>query len=226
VNPRLVAAVALVTACAIFAAGVALAPRGADGAGATTAQGTIAGALRPPGIPPADFALRDQDGERVSTADLRGQVTVVTFLYTTCEDACPLVAQQIRGALDLLGRDVPVLAVSVDPAGDTQRRARSFLLEQRLPDRMHFLLGSREELRPVWEDFGIQPETAGENDSDGGHSVSVVLLDRDGVQRIGYPINGLTPDALAGDIALLESESAEQASRGHGHRRRSLQIRR
>lgn len=212
-NPRLVAAVALVTACAIFAAGVALAPRGADGAGATTAQGTIAGALRPPGIPPADFALRDQDGERVSTADVRGQVTVVTFLYTTCEDACPLVAQQIRGALDLLGRDVPVLAVSVDPAGDTQRRARSFLLEQRLPDRMHFLLGSREELRPVWEDFGIQPETAGENDSDGGHSVSVVLLDRDGVQRIGYPINGLTPDALAGDIALLESESAEQASR-------------
>lgn len=205
VNPRLVIAVALVSACAMFAAGVALAPRGADGAG-SAGQAVVAGALRPPGIPPADFALRDQDGERISTADLRGRVTVVTFLYTTCEDACPLVAQQIRGALDLLGRDVPVLAVSVDPAGDTQRRARSFLLDQRLPDRMHFLLGSREELRPVWDDFGIQPETVGENDSDGGHSVSVVLLDRDGVQRIGYPINGLTPDALAGDIALLESE--------------------
>jgi len=206
VNPRLVVAVALVTACAMFAAGVALAPRGADGAGATTAQGTIAGALRPPGIPPADFALRDQDGERVSTADVRGQVTVVTFLYTTCEDACPLVAQQIRGALDLLGRDVPVLAVSVDPVGDTQRRARSFLLDQRLVDRMDFLLGSSEELRPVWDDFGIQPQTVREDGPQSDHSVSVVLLDRDGVQRIGYPINGLTPDALAGDIALLESE--------------------
>lgn len=205
-NPRLVVAVALVTACAMFAAGVALAPRGADGAGATTAQGTIAGALRPPGIPPADFALRDQDGERVSTADVRGQVTVVTFLYTTCEDACPLVAQQIRGALDLLGRDVPVLAVSVDPVGDTQRRARSFLLDQRLVDRMDFLLGSSEELRPVWDDFGIQPQTVREDGPQSDHSVSVVLLDRDGVQRIGYPINGLTPDALAGDIALLESE--------------------
>jgi len=214
VNPRLVVAVALVTACAMFAAGVALAPRGADGAGATTAQGTIAGALRPPGIPPADFALRDQDGERVSTADVRGQVTVVTFLYTTCEDACPLVAQQIRGALDLLGRDVPVLAVSVDPVGDTQRRARSFLLDQRLVDRMDFLLGSSEELRPVWDDFGIQPQTVREDGPQSDHSVSVVLLDRDGVQRIGYPINGLTPDALAGDIALLERESAEQSGNG------------
>lgn len=213
-NPRLVVAVALVTACAMFAAGVALAPRGADGAGATTAQGTIAGALRPPGIPPADFALRDQDGERVSTADVRGQVTVVTFLYTTCEDACPLVAQQIRGALDLLGRDVPVLAVSVDPVGDTQRRARSFLLDQRLVDRMDFLLGSSEELRPVWDDFGIQPQTVREDGPQSDHSVSVVLLDRDGVQRIGYPINGLTPDALAGDIALLERESAEQSRNG------------
>ncbi|MCP9488589.1 MAG: SCO family protein [Solirubrobacteraceae bacterium MAG38_C4-C5] len=205
-NPRLVVAVALVTAVTMFAAGVALAPRGTDGAGATTAQGTIAGALRPPGIPPADFALRDQDGERVSVADLRGQVTVVTFLYTTCEDACPLVAQQIRGALDLLGRDVPVLAVSVDPAGDTQRSARSFLLDQRLPDRMDFLLGSSEELRPVWDDFGIQPQATREDGPQSDHSVSVVLLDRDGVQRIGYPINGLTPDALASDIALLESE--------------------
>ena len=213
-NPRLVVAVALVTACAMFAAGVALAPRGADGAGATTAQGTIAGALRPPGIPPADFALRDQDGERVSTADVRGQVTVVTFLYTTCEDACPLVAQQIRGALDLLGRDVPVLAVSVDPVGDTQRRARSFLLDQRLVDRMDFLLGSSEELRPVWDDFGIQPQTVRKDGPQSDHSVSVVLLDRDGVQRIGYPINGLTPDALAGDIALLERESAEQSGNG------------
>ncbi len=207
VNPRLVVAVAVVSACAMFAAGVALAPRGADGAGG---QAGVAGALRPPGIPPADFALRNQDGQRVSVADLRGRVTVVTFLYTSCEDACPLVAQQIRGALDLLGRDVPVLAVSVDPVDDTQRRARSFLLEQRLLHRMDFLLGSSEELHPVWEAFGIQPQAVREDGPESDHSVSVVLLDRDGVQRIGYPINGLTPDALAGDIALLEGEGARR----------------
>ncbi|HEV2820590.1 MAG TPA: SCO family protein [Solirubrobacteraceae bacterium] len=208
-NPRLVVAVALVTACSVFAAGIALAPRASDGAG-SAGQTRVAGALRPPGIPPADFALRDQDGQRVNAADLRGQVTVVTFLYTTCEDSCPLVAQQIRGALDLLGHDVPVLAVSVDPETDTQRRARAFLLDQRLSGRMHFLLGSREELRPVWKMFGIQPRTVREDGPDSDHSVSVVLLDREGVQRIGYPINGLTPDALANDIALLEGEGARE----------------
>lgn len=213
-NPRLVVAVALVTACAILAAGVALAPRGSDGAG-SAGQADVAGALRPPGMPPVDFALRDQDGKRVSVADLRGQVTVVTFLYTTCEDACPLVAQQIRGALDLMGRDVPVLAVSVDPENDTRRRARAFLLDQRLADRMDFLLGSREELGPVWRAFGIQPRTVREDAPDKDHSVSVVLLDRDGVQRIGYPLDGLTPDALAGDIALLEGEGAQRTSARH-----------
>lgn len=210
-NPRLVVAVALITAGAIFAAGLALAPQGSDGAG-SAGPTAVAGALRPPGMPPVDFALDDQDGERVSVADLRGQVTVVTFLYTTCEDACPLVAQQIRGALDLLGRDVPVLAVSVDPQADTQRRARAFLLDQRLPDRMDFLLGSPEELRPVWKAFGIQPRTVRDDGPDSDHSVSVVLLDRDGVQRIGYPLNGLTPDALAGDIRLLEAEDAQRPS--------------
>lgn len=207
VNPRLVIAVALVTACAVFAAGLTLVPRGSEGSGSTGRAG-VAGALRPPGMPPVDFTLRDQDGERVSVADLRGQVTVVTFLYTTCEDACPLVAQQIRGALDLLGREVPVLAVSVDPGTDTQRRARAFLLDQRMTDRMHFLLGSREELRPVWKAFGIQPRTAREGRTDSDHSVSVVLLDGQGVQRIGYPLNGLTPDALANDIVLLEGGRA------------------
>ena len=211
-NPRLVVAVALITACAVFAAGIALAPRGSEGAGSAGQTG-VAGALRPPGMPPVDFALRDEDGERISTADLRGKVTVVTFLYTTCEDACPLVAQQIRGALDLIGREVPVLAVSVDPESDTQRRARAFLLDQRLTDRMHFLLGSREELRPVWKAFGIQPQTVREDGPDSDHSVSVVLLDRNGVQRIGYPLNGLTPDALAHDIALLEAEGAQRLAR-------------
>jgi protein SCO1 len=166
-------------------------------------SGRFAGGLRPPGIAPADFRLRDQDGRVATLREYRGRVVVVTFLYTTCEDTCPLTAQQIRGALDDLGRDVPVLAVAVDPPRDTPERARAFLAEQRVTGRMRFLLGPEAELRRQWRAYGIRRQT-----DELEHSAHVVLLDRRGVQRVGFPAGMVSPEALAHDIALLEREDA------------------
>ena len=160
-----------------------------------------AGALRPPGIPPAEFRLRDQDGRTATLDQLRGKVSVVTFLYTTCEETCPVTAQQIRGALDRLGHDVPVVAVAVDPPDDTPARARRFLARQRLTGRMRFLLGPEAELQRQWRAYGMQPQSAGEE-----HSGTVVLLDRRGVQRIGFPASKLTPEGLERDLRALERE--------------------
>ena len=52
---------------------------------------------------------------------------VVTFIYSHCQDTCPGRCRQIRGALDDVGRDVPVLGVSVDPANDTPASAKRFV---------------------------------------------------------------------------------------------------
>jgi protein SCO1/2 len=156
------------------------------------------GALRPPGTRLPDFALTDQDGRRVTAADLRGSPVVVTFIYSTCEDICPQQVQSIRGALDDLGRDVPVVGVSVDPANDTPRRARTFLIKQSMTGRMRFLLGSRAQLEPLWQAFGIAPQTDGRE-----HSAHTVLVDGAGRQRIGFPASKLTPSGLAHDLARL-----------------------
>src|SRR5437764_591850 len=75
-----------------------------------------AGALRPPGLDVPRFRLRDQDGRVVGSGALRGTPVVYAFVYSTCRDTCPAEVQTIRGALDDLGRDVPVIGVSVDPA--------------------------------------------------------------------------------------------------------------
>ena len=75
--------------------------------------------MRPDGARLPDFALTTQDGEPVTAACLRGRPVVVTFVYSTCKDTCPAQVQSIRGALDDLGHDVPVVGVSVDPANDT-----------------------------------------------------------------------------------------------------------
>jgi protein SCO1/2 len=190
-------ALALTTLCVIAAAGVFgvwLATRGDDAPAATGWEGSI----RPPGTRLPDFSLRNQDGDTVTAAELQGRPAVVTFIYSTCKDTCPGQVQSIRGALDDLGRDVPVIAVSVDPAGDTRETARAFLLEQSMTGRMDFLLGTREELRPFWDAFGIAPQRDGRD-----HSAYTVLVDGEGRQRIGFPVSELTPRRLAHDLARL-----------------------
>ena len=180
------------------AAGVILFARPGDRIGSTA----FAGAIRPD-IPPQDFRLRDQDGRPVTLREFRGRVVVLTFMYTTCRDTCPLTATQIRGALDELGRDVPALAVSVDPVNDTPERARQFLFKRGLGhDRMRFLLGSRAQLQPIWKAYGIRPQGSAFD-----HSAYVLLIDRRGRQRIGFPVQQLTPEDLAHDIRRLQAEA-------------------
>jgi protein SCO1/2 len=195
VPPRLFLALMTLCLCAAAAVGGVVLARAGDEA---APAGAWEGAIRPPGTRLPDFRLSDQDGRVVTAADLRGGPVVVTFLYSTCEETCPSQVQSIRGALDRLGRDVPVVGVSVDPANDTPRRARAFLLEQSMTGRMAFLLGSREELSQLWEAFGIAPQRDGRE-----HSAHTVLVDARGRQRIGFPASQLTPERLAHDLARL-----------------------
>ena len=115
-------------------------------------------------------------------------------------------AQQIRGALDDLGDDaVPVIAVSVDPANDTPARALRFIDEQSLQGRMHFGLGDAAALQPAWRKFGIQPQETGRE-----HSAWVVLVDAQGRQRIGFPVDKLTSEGIQHDVlALLREQRGE-----------------
>jgi protein SCO1/2 len=175
------------------------------GQGLTLTDG-FAGAQLPPDIKPADFSLKDQDGKAVRLSDYAGRVVILTFLYSTCQDTCPLIAQQVRGALDQLGGSgVPAVAVSVDPTDDTPLNAQRFLFKQSVVGRMSFLLGTRGQLRPIWRAFGIRPQSAGAS-TRSDHSVDTVLLDKAGRPTVGYQADELTPEALAHDVRKLEAQ--------------------
>lgn len=196
-NPRIVVALFLVGVLALGAVVLAAGSGGDD----ETAPNTFEGSLMPEGVRAPDFRLENQDGETVSMRSLRGQPVVVTFLYTTCEDTCPIQAQTVRGALDELGHDVPALAIAVDPPRDTPERAQAFLAKQRATGRIDFVLGSRAELQPLWKGYAIRPQAVDEE-----HMARITLVDSRGFQRIGYPGSEATPERLANDLRLLERE--------------------
>jgi protein SCO1/2 len=200
VNPRVL--IALVIAAVAALVGVTLAARGGGGSDVVDAGSSrFEGSLMPPGVRAPDFHLRDQEGKPVSMRQFRGRPVIVTFLYTTCQDSCPAMAQLVKGALNDLKRDVPAIAVAVDPPRDNAARARAFLSKQRVIGRLDFVLGSRAQLRPLWKGFAIQPQSVSQE-----HQARFTLVDKRGFQRIGFPGNRATPEAIAHDVALLERD--------------------
>ena len=142
-------------------------------------------------------------------AEYRGRPVAVTFVYSTCEDTCPALVDQVRGALDDTGADVPLLAVSVDPANDTPARAKRFLTERRMTGRARFLLGTEARARAGLEGLRRRSRRRGELD----HTAAVVLVDGRGRQRVGFPHDQLTPEALAHDLERLAPAAASAARR-------------
>jgi protein SCO1/2 len=174
--------------------------------GSLTSSG-FDGSLRP-NIVPTNFTLKDQNGKTVSLTDFKGKPLILTFMYSTCKDTCPLQANQIRGALDQLGSDaVPAVAISVDPKNDTPDSAKRFVVQRQLSGRMQFLLGNRGQLAPLWKEYGIRPQGKAFD-----HTAYVVILDSKGRQRVSFPVSKLTPEGLAHDVRVLEREESASAA--------------
>jgi protein SCO1/2 len=162
-------------------------------------SGGYSGSLLPADVPSAGFNLLDQNGDRISLTSLAGKPAIVTFLYTSCKDICPLTSQQIRGALDQVGHDIPVVAISVDPKNDTPAAVKSWLAREQVAGRFTWGLGSESQLQPIWRAWGVAPQT-----SSSDHSAYVFILDRNGRRCVSWPTSELTPEGLAHDISLIE----------------------
>jgi protein SCO1 len=196
----LLCGVAALALGALIAVSLVAARHGGAGS-AKASKDTFDGALMPRGAQAPDFALRDQDGRLVRMSSYRGRPVIVTFLYAKCTGSCPAQAQQIKGALDDLGHDLPAVAISVDPANDTAREARHFLAVQGMSTRIRFLVGTQRQLKPVWKGFAIAPQRPGHE-----HQSWLTLVDRRGMQRVGYPGAEVTPERLAHDLRILEEQ--------------------
>ena len=206
------AIIALALGGVLFLGGDDAAGTGPDGFTVSPSTG-FAGSVSPAGLPVRDFSLRDQDGKVTSLHP--GHVTILTFLYSTCRDTCPITATQIQSSLDKLpddGSSVDAVAISVDPNQDTPTLARKFLLGRGLTGRMEYLLGSRDQLKPVWDRYFVQPQGSPEQtkvDPDRfDHTAQVFVLDRTGRQRVSFPVAQLNPSALAHDVRKLMGERA------------------
>ena len=178
----------------------------ANSASSNGLQGTDLGST-----PAQNFRLTDQFGKQVSLSDFKGKPVVLTFLYTHCPDVCPLTAEKLHTVMQKLGsnaQNVAVLAVSLDPKGDTPASVINFSQVHKMLNYWHYLMGTQSQLSPIWTEYGLfaQPVTPTANDPETvSHNTALYVIDKQGRERVFLP-DDFTPAQLTTDLKILLGE--------------------
>jgi protein SCO1/2 len=157
------------------------------------------------------FALTTADGGRLALADLRGKVVVVTFIYATCTDTCPLLTAKLVGLHQRLGKDsatkVAFVAITVDPERDTPTVLRHYAQAHGANIAgWAFLTGSPAQIQDVIRRYGVFARKTSRGDVD--HTFLTSLVDREGALRVQYMGVRFDPDEMVRDLRLLIREGS------------------
>lgn len=155
--------------------------------------------------PAPEIGLSTPEGATVRIGDLKGKVVMVTFIYARCPDICNLLVDSMRAAKKSLGADaakVAMVAVSVDPEGDTPALVKDFKKRHRVPD-LSYVIGTRSQLEPVWKAWAVAAQENFDNPALVEHSGVIWLLDAQGNRAVYFPVSQVNAKDLAHDLREL-----------------------
>ena len=124
-----------------------------------------------------DTRLLDQDGRevRIYTDALRGKIVLISFIYTSCTDICPILMSHlsdVQNSLgDRFGKDVFFVSISVDPVDDTPEELKKYAERYETKPGWTFLTGPKKDVDAVIRRFGEFQEDFED------HSMTFVLGD-------------------------------------------------
>jgi cytochrome oxidase Cu insertion factor (SCO1/SenC/PrrC family)/cytochrome c2 len=96
-----------------------------------------------------------QDGRTANFYDdmIKGRLVVISFIFTSCTDICPLttarMAQVEEKLGDLVGRDIFFISMTVDPETDTPERLKAFADAFDAGPGWQFLTGQPEDVKAI-----------------------------------------------------------------------------
>lgn len=146
-------------------------------------------------LPVEDFSLTDQAGRPFRFHGLRGRIVLVTFMYTTCPDVCPLLTAGMRMVQEGLrtkeSQSAFLLSITTDPEIDTPEVLKSYAARYKADaSNWAFVTGDQKSLERVWKIFGVKVARRARGLV--SHTTLTALADRKGVMRFAY--YGAAPD--------------------------------
>jgi protein SCO1 len=123
--------------------------------GAATAQAGRWGKDYVPNVP-----VVTQDGRVLKFYDdlIKDRIVVLSFVYTSCRDICPLATARLGEAAeklgDRLGRDIFFYSISIEPERDTPERLKQYAEAFHAGPGWLFLTGLPEDIQTIRYKFG------------------------------------------------------------------------
>ena len=139
------------------------------------------------------FSLTDQNNERLTSEDLRGQFVIYNFTYTHCPAPCYNMNETIQevqsrlGEIQLDGVDVTFVTISIDPGRDTPEVLNQYANSLNA-NTTHWKFASTPDKKNLKTIIGSGFETYYEDKGDGNFAIdpAFVLVDGWGIVRAEY----------------------------------------
>jgi len=155
----------------------------------------------------SEIELRRSDGSSFRLSEMRGNVVLLFFGYTSCPDVCPTTLAELKLALSELKEEdvaqVKVLFVTVDPERDTPERVQEYV--NRFNPAFVGLSGSQAELEKIWQAYGVYREIIQGTSAAGytvDHTARVTVIDQQGNLRISFGFDTPVED-MVHDLKLI-----------------------
>ncbi len=149
----------------------------------------------------SEIDLTRSDGSRFRLSEMRGEVVLLFFGYTSCPDVCPATLAELRQSLSELeeqdAQQVKVVFVTVDPERDSPQRVQEYV-DQFNPAFIG-LSGPETSLEKVWAEYGVYREIADEQSAAGyivNHTARVSLIDQQGNLRVSFSFDTPVEDIV------------------------------
>jgi len=142
----------------------------------------------------ADVPVQTHDGRslRFYSDLVKGRVTAVNFIFTSCTTVCPLMGVRFAQLQPLLPKEVSLISVSIDPIHDTPERLAAWSRRVGAKPEWTLVTGAKPDIDTLLRSLGT---TIADPAS---HTPLVLIIDDRGAKPEFRRLDGLTdPKTLA-----------------------------
>lgn len=128
---------------------------------------------------------KDQKGETFQWKDLQGKVVLLSMVYTSCQQTCPLIISEMSSLQNALPENqqskLEVLLFSMDPQRDTPERLAAYAKARKLHSGWRMLHGKDGDVQELATVLGFRYKKM--ETGDFAHSNIFTVLDQKGQMR-------------------------------------------